>query len=101
MLDDCAWDWKMRILKVINGKEIIEDEGGNISCNGLYIANIKDVDYMDKINKLCDTNIKPFNYYGSKKAETVVVAMGSVAGTIQEVVDYLNSKRYIEKKKMN
>ena len=51
MLDDCAWDWKMRILKVINGKEITEDEGGNISCNGLYIANIKDVDYMDRINK--------------------------------------------------
>ena len=41
----------MRILKVINGKEITEDEGGNISCNGLYIANIKDVDYMDRINK--------------------------------------------------
>ena len=54
-----------------------------------YISN-----YMEKINEICDTNIKPFNYYGSKKAETVVVAMGSVAGTIQEVVNYLNSKNY-------
>ncbi len=46
--------------------------------------------YMNKINDIAKTNYQPFNYYGSKKAKYVIVAMGSVCDTIREVVDYLN-----------
>ena len=61
--------------------------------NGNY-SNIIDIvnDYMDKLNKINDTNIKPFNYYGSKHAKYVIVAMGSVCNTIKETIDYLNKK---------
>ena len=48
------------------------------------------VDYMDKINEINDTNIKPFNYYGARDAKYVIVAMGSVCETIRETIDYLN-----------
>ena len=33
-----------------------------------------------------------FNYYGAPDAERVIVAMGSVSGTIREVVGYLNGR---------
>ena len=45
---------------------------------------------MDKINKLSFSDYKPFNYYGSKDATHVIVAMGSVCKTIKSVVDSLN-----------
>ena len=48
--------------------------------------------YMGKINKLTGKDYKLFNYYGAPDAERVIVAMGSVCGTIRETVDYLNSK---------
>lgn len=47
------------------------------------------VDYMNQINELTGRNYKPFNYYGSEDAEYVVVAMGSVTETLEEVVDYM------------
>ena len=47
-------------------------------------------DYMNKINEKANTNYKPFNYYGSKTAKKVIVAMGSVNDTIKEVIDNLN-----------
>ena len=50
------------------------------------------VKYMDKINKLNQTNYKPFNYYGDPKATSVIIAMGSVCATIKETIDYLNTK---------
>ena len=50
------------------------------------------IEYMDKLNKLNETNIKPFNYYGDKNATDIIIAMGSVCDTIRETVDYLNSK---------
>ncbi|MDR0446673.1 MAG: pyruvate:ferredoxin (flavodoxin) oxidoreductase, partial [Oscillospiraceae bacterium] len=46
---------------------------------------------MDKVNKLIGTNYKPFNYYGSSNADRIIVAMGSVCETAEEVVDYLNA----------
>ncbi|GFR36679.1 pyruvate:ferredoxin (flavodoxin) oxidoreductase [Thermobrachium celere] len=48
--------------------------------------------YMQEINKLTGRNYKPFNYYGDPNAEYVIVAMGSVCDTVEEVVDYLMSK---------
>ena len=47
-------------------------------------------DYMSKINELAKTDYKPFNYYGSSKANKVIVAMGSVCETIKEVIDALD-----------
>ena len=49
------------------------------------------IDYMNKINDMIGTDYKPFNYYGAPDAEKVIVAMGSVCETIEEVVDYLNA----------
>ncbi len=48
--------------------------------------------YMDKINKICNTNYKPFNYYGAKDASSIIIAMGSVCDTVKETIDYLNQK---------
>jgi len=48
--------------------------------------------YMKKINDIAGTDYKPFNYYGSKNAKKVIVAMGSVTETIKEVIDDLNEE---------
>lgn len=48
--------------------------------------------YMDKVNELKGTDYKLFNYYGAEDADYVIVAMGSVAGIIQDTVDELNSR---------
>ncbi|MBQ7623900.1 MAG: pyruvate:ferredoxin (flavodoxin) oxidoreductase, partial [Clostridia bacterium] len=45
-------------------------------------------EYMGKVNKKLGTNYKLFNYYGAKDATDVIVAMGSVCDTIEEVIDY-------------
>ena len=54
--------------------------------------NLPDIvnDYMQNINEITGRNYKPFNYYGSKKAKNVIIAMGSVCETIKETIDYLN-----------
>lgn len=63
------------------------------SRNGYYTKAIDNVIYyMDKINKICKTDYKPFNYYGDKSSDTVIIAMGSVCECIKEVVDDLNKK---------
>lgn len=48
--------------------------------------------YMSKINELRGTAYDLVNYYGAPDATDVIVSMGSVAGTVQQTVDYLNSK---------
>ena len=53
-----------------------------------YINTVEVVnDYMESINKIMNTSYKPFNYYGSNDATSVIVAMGSVCDTIKEVID--------------
>ncbi|MBE6149061.1 MAG: pyruvate:ferredoxin (flavodoxin) oxidoreductase [Firmicutes bacterium] len=47
-------------------------------------------EYMMEINKLTGKDYKPFNYYGSKDATNVIVAMGSVCDTIKAVIDKEN-----------
>jgi len=46
--------------------------------------------YMEKINNISGTDYKPFNYYGSKNAKKLIVAMGSVCETIKETIDNLD-----------
>ncbi len=62
------------------------------ACN-VYYDRIPEVvvEYMNKVNEKIGTDYKPFNYYGAPDAERVIVAMGSVCDTIEEVVDYLNA----------
>ncbi|NLC66566.1 MAG: pyruvate:ferredoxin (flavodoxin) oxidoreductase [Clostridium sp.] len=48
--------------------------------------------YMEEITKLTGREYNLFNYYGHEEAEEVIIAMGSVCDTIEETVDYLNSK---------
>jgi len=48
--------------------------------------------YMDKINLLTGLDYRLFNYYGAPDADRVVIAMGSVCGTIRQTVDCLNAK---------
>lgn len=50
------------------------------------------VDYMNKISEITGRDYKPFNYYGAKDAEHIIVAMGSVTETLEETVDYLMEK---------
>lgn len=45
---------------------------------------------MNKINEIANTDYKPFNYYGSKNAKHIIIAMGSVIDTIKSVVEELN-----------
>ena len=45
--------------------------------------------YMNEINKRIGTDYKLFNYHGAPDAEQIIIAMGSVCDTIDEVVDYL------------
>ncbi len=63
------------------------------ACNKYY-DNVPDIveEYMNKINEKASTNYKPFNYYGAPDAEKIIIAMGSVCETIEEVVDYMISQ---------
>ena len=47
--------------------------------------------YFHKISALTGRNYELFNYYGDPEATDVVIAMGSVSGTAELVVDYLNA----------
>lgn len=63
------------------------------SRNNSYIDVVsKVVEAMDNMNHLNGTNLQPFNYYGVKNPESVIIAMGSVTDTIREVVDELNRR---------
>lgn len=46
-------------------------------------------DYMAQISKITGREYHPFNYYGPEDAENIIVAMGSVTDTIEQVVDYM------------
>ena len=63
------------------------------ACNNAYEALPGVVgDCMDAVNAELGTDYKPFNYYGAPDAKYVLIAMGSVVDTIEEVVDYLNER---------
>jgi pyruvate-ferredoxin/flavodoxin oxidoreductase len=49
-------------------------------------------DYMKKIKSITGREYHPFDYYGAQDAEYLIIAMGSVCDTIDEVIDYLNAK---------
>ncbi len=49
-------------------------------------------DYMDKVSEVVGRTYKPYQYYGPDNATDIIVAMGSVSGTIEETVDALNKR---------
>ena len=62
------------------------------ACN-TYYNNFPAIveEYMGKVNAKLGTDYKLFNYYGAPDADRVIVAMGSVCDTIEEVIDYMNA----------
>lgn len=63
------------------------------SRNEAYLDAVETVaSVMEQVNKEAGTDYKPFNYYGAPDATEVIVAMGSVCETAEEVVDYLNAQ---------
>lgn len=60
------------------------------ACNGYYDALPGIVeDYLHEINNITGRDYHLFNYYGASDATDVIIAMGSVSGTVREVVDAL------------
>ena len=47
---------------------------------------------MEKFAKMTGRVYNIFDYYGAKDAEKVIIIMGSGADTVEETIDYLNSK---------
>ncbi len=63
------------------------------ACNPYFLACPEIVQQqMDKFAELTGRAYKLFDYYGAPDAERIVVAMASGTETLQEAVDYLNSK---------
>ena len=60
-----------------------------------YYDKVVDIvsDYMDEVNKITGRDYQLFNYYGSKNATKVIVAMGSVCETIRQTVEYLAKEK--------
>ena len=63
-------------------------------ASNTYYDAIPDIvnDYMKQISEVTGREYKPFNYYGDPNAEYVIVAMGSVTESCEEVIDYLRAK---------
>ncbi len=63
-------------------------------AQNLHFAAVADIvnEYMAEISKTTGREYKPFTYYGAPDAERVIVAMGSVVETIEEVIDVLVKK---------
>lgn len=66
----------------------------NTEARNMVYGDVPEIinNYMKEINKITGSSFKPFNYYGAKEADSIIVAMGSVCDTIKETVDYLNSQ---------
>ena len=48
-------------------------------------------DYMEQLQGICGREYHLFDYYGCENPKNIIVAMGSVCETTEEVVDYLNA----------
>ena len=48
--------------------------------------------YMNEVNHRTGSDYRLFNYYGDPEAEQVLIAMGSVCNTAEEIVDYLRAQ---------
>ena len=63
------------------------------ACNSYYNAVPAIVEEaMEDAKAITGREYKPYQYYGAKDAESIIVLMGSGAETVSETVDYLNAK---------
>ena len=92
-------EFKSRMLNVGSGiqKGMAENEDiyfQSVEARNELYNKMPDIvnNYMKEINKLTGKDYKPFNYYGSKDAKDVIVAMGSVCDTAKLVVDDLTKR---------
>ncbi|WP_312091258.1 pyruvate:ferredoxin (flavodoxin) oxidoreductase [Aminipila sp.] len=66
---------------------------GREASNPFYNSLISVVEeYLQKIYKKTGRKYGLFNYYGASDAEYIIIAMGSVTETIEETIDYHNSR---------
>ncbi|HNW25416.1 MAG TPA: pyruvate:ferredoxin (flavodoxin) oxidoreductase [Candidatus Gastranaerophilaceae bacterium] len=67
---------------------------GRETVNKFYDA-VPDIvqEYMDKVAKVTGRQYHLFDYVGASDATDVIVAIGSACETIEETIEYLNSKR--------
>ncbi len=93
---DKLTEFKNRALSINNvtkGSNINDDLFFQISeARNKYYDELPDIvnNYMKEINKITGKDYKPFNYYGAKDATKIIIAMGSVCGTIKETIDALS-----------
>lgn len=92
-------DFRHRSLNVLNQVQYGMAENEDIyfqsveARNKLYEEACEIVSsYMEEINKIAQTNYDLFEYYGSDKAQNIIVAMGSVCDTIKLVINEENKK---------
>ena len=66
----------------------------NREASNTWFDNLPDIvqGYMDEINRRNGSHYKLFSYFGAPDAEYVIVAMGSVCNTAQEIMEYLNAR---------
>lgn len=63
------------------------------AVNPYYNALPEVVEYnMNQINRLTGKNYQLYEYYGDDDAENIIITLGSVCGTIREVIDHLQRK---------
>ncbi|AQW81887.1 pyruvate:ferredoxin (flavodoxin) oxidoreductase [Campylobacter pinnipediorum] len=48
--------------------------------------------YLKEISQITGRDYKPFNYYGHPEADRIIIAIGSVTQTLEEVIDHLMEK---------
>ena len=62
-------------------------------ANNVFYDALPDIveGYMEKVGEVTGRRYHLFDYYGDPEATDVVIAMGSVSGTIRETVDHLNA----------
>ena len=91
--------FKSRSISCFNPKQTGTSQNPDIyfqnreAANKLYDKVYDNVStIMKQFNQLKGTNYQPFNYYGDKNAQTIIVSMGSSCDTIQTTIDFLKKK---------
>ncbi len=89
---DLALNPQKPTVKVAAQNPDVYFQGREISNN--YYEALPEIvlEYMNKVAKLTGRDYKLFDYVGAPDATKVIVCMGSGASTVEETVNYLNSK---------
>jgi pyruvate-ferredoxin/flavodoxin oxidoreductase len=64
----------------------------NREASNIYYNNLANIvkDSMNELYKITKRKYNLFDYYGDKKANSIIVIMGSASETVKETIDYLN-----------